>query len=184
MPLHAASKHAVVVVESPTKADKIQRFLGDEFTVLASYGHVRDLPPRNGSVDPDHDFALQWQLTPKAGPRLKDIEEALLSRRGMGSSGGMKLVLATDPDREGEAISWHVAEELQARVHAQSMHPCTCTCMPVHTCCTFTESYAQPVKRRPTWPKRSWVNSVCTCACSWYPNRACEGGRRHHQPHA
>jgi DNA topoisomerase-1 len=97
----------VVVVESPAKAKTINRYLGSDFKVLASYGHVRDLPAKDGSVRPDEDFAMSWALQPKAGTRLDAIAQAL--------KGADTLVLATDPDREGEAISWHVLEVLRAR---------------------------------------------------------------------
>ena len=97
----------VVVVESPAKAKTINKYLGSEYTVLASYGHVRDLPPKDGSVSPDNDFAMIWQVDSKAAKRIDDIAKAL--------RGSDKLYLATDPDREGEAISWHVCEALNER---------------------------------------------------------------------
>jgi DNA topoisomerase I len=94
----------VVVVESPAKAKTINKYLGPGFTVLASYGHVRDLPSKDGSVRPDEDFAMSWEVDAKAAKRLNDIAEA--------AKGAERLILATDPDREGEAISWHVLEVL------------------------------------------------------------------------
>ncbi len=97
----------VVVVESPAKAKTINKYLGPGYTVLASYGHVRDLPPKDGSVRPDDDFAMSWQVDAKADKRLKDIAAAV--------KGADHLFLATDPDREGEAISWHVEEVLRQR---------------------------------------------------------------------
>ena len=97
----------VVVVESPAKAKTINKYLGKDFTVLASYGHVRDLPPKDGSVDPEADFEMKWEVQSGADKRLKDIASALKTADG--------LVLATDPDREGEAISWHVEEEMRRR---------------------------------------------------------------------
>jgi DNA topoisomerase-1 len=97
----------VVVVESPAKAKTINRYLGPGFTVLASYGHVRDLPPKDGSVRPDDDFAMDWEIDGKSAKRLADIASAL--------KGADRLILATDPDREGEAISWHVLEDLKRR---------------------------------------------------------------------
>jgi len=97
----------VVVVESPAKAKTINKYLGSDYHVLASYGHVRDLPPKDGSVDPDADFAMLWQVEGKSEQRLKDIQNAI--------KGADTLILATDPDREGEAISWHLAEELGRR---------------------------------------------------------------------
>src|SRR3984957_19184239 len=97
----------VVVVESPAKAKTINKYLGSDYTVLASYGHVRDLPAKDGSVRPDEDFAMDWEVDGRAEKRLKDIVQAL--------KGADALYLATDPDREGEAISWHVREVLNAR---------------------------------------------------------------------
>jgi DNA topoisomerase-1 len=95
----------VVVVESPAKAKTINKYLGSEFNVLASYGHVRDLPAKDGSVRPDQGFAMTWELDRKAERHLKEIAKAL--------KGAEHLYLATDPDREGEAISWHVSEVLR-----------------------------------------------------------------------
>ena len=97
----------VVVVESPAKAKTINRYLGPGYTVLASYGHVRDLPAKDGSVRPDDDFAMSWEVDAKSSKRLSDIAAAL--------KGADRLILATDPDREGEAISWHVLEDLKRR---------------------------------------------------------------------
>ncbi len=97
----------VVVVESPAKAKTINRYLGPGYTVLASYGHVRDLPSKDGSVRPDDDFAMSWEVDSKSAKRLADIATAL--------KGADRLILATDPDREGEAISWHVLEDLNRR---------------------------------------------------------------------
>ncbi|NVD44144.1 type I DNA topoisomerase [Qipengyuania atrilutea] len=97
----------LVIVESPAKAKTIEKYLGKDFKVLASYGHVRDLPPKDGSVRPDEDFAMDWELYRDKQKRFKDIADA--------AKGADRLVLATDPDREGEAISWHVRELLQKR---------------------------------------------------------------------
>src|ERR1700751_2651902 len=97
----------VVVVESPAKARTINRYLGPGYTVLASYGHVRDLPSKDGSVRPDEDFAMSWEVDSKSAKRVADIAAAL--------KGADRLILATDPDREGEAISWHVLEDLTRR---------------------------------------------------------------------
>src|ERR1700712_3651050 len=97
----------VVVVESPAKAKTINKYLGAGYTVLASYGHVRDLPSKDGSVQPDEDFAMSWEVDGKAAKRLNDIADAM--------KGADKLILATDPDREGEAISWHVLEVLNKK---------------------------------------------------------------------
>src|SRR5271165_1254415 len=97
----------VVVVESPAKAKTINKYLGDDYKVIASYGHVRDLPAKDGSVQPDADFAMSWEVDGKSEKHMKAIVQAM---RGADS-----LFLATDPDREGEAISWHVQEVLKSR---------------------------------------------------------------------
>ena len=97
----------VVVVESPAKAKTINKYLGDGYVVLASYGHVRDLPSKNGSVRPDDDFAMTYETDSKAAKPLKAISDALKTAD--------RLYLATDPDREGEAISWHVLQALRER---------------------------------------------------------------------
>ena len=97
----------VVVVESPAKAKTINKYLGPDYKVLASYGHVRDLPSKDGSVKPDEDFAMIWEADPKSKKRISDIAEAM--------KGASRLILATDPDREGEAISWHVLDELNRK---------------------------------------------------------------------
>jgi DNA topoisomerase-1 len=97
----------LLVVESPAKAKTINKYLGSDYTVLASYGHVRDLPAKDGSVRPDEDFAMSWDVDAKAAKRLSDIAEA--------AKKSDRIILATDPDREGEAISWHVLEVLQKK---------------------------------------------------------------------
>jgi DNA topoisomerase-1 len=97
----------LVVVESPAKAKTINKYLGRGYEVLASYGHVRDLPPKNGSVDPDADFRMIWEVDAKAQKRLNDIARA--------AKDADRVILATDPDREGEAISWHVLEVLKQK---------------------------------------------------------------------
>ncbi|MAQ84341.1 MAG: DNA topoisomerase I [Maritimibacter sp.] len=97
----------VVVVESPAKAKTINKYLGNDFTVLASYGHVRDLPPKDGSVDPDHGFEMLWEVASDSKKHVKAIADALKDDQ--------TLILATDPDREGEAISWHLEETLRKR---------------------------------------------------------------------
>ncbi|MFN5779625.1 MAG: type I DNA topoisomerase [Novosphingobium sp.] len=97
----------LVIVESPAKAKTIEKYLGKDFTVLASYGHIRDLPPKDGSVRPDEDFAMDWELYGDKASRVKAITDAAKSAD--------RLILATDPDREGEAISWHVRELLAKR---------------------------------------------------------------------
>ncbi|HEX7657783.1 MAG TPA: type I DNA topoisomerase [Sphingomonas sp.] len=97
----------LVIVESPAKAKTIEKYLGSEYRVLASYGHVRDLPPKDGSVDPDHGFAMDWENYADKAKQLKAIADAAKTAD--------RLILATDPDREGEAISWHVQEVLAKR---------------------------------------------------------------------
>ncbi len=97
----------LVIVESPAKAKTINRYLGDDYKVLASYGHVCDLPSKDGSVAPDDDFAMKWQVSSGSEKHLKEIKSALKKAD--------KLILATDPDREGEAISWHVLEHLKEK---------------------------------------------------------------------
>lgn len=106
MPLKIMSKN-LVIVESPAKAKTIKKYLGKDFEVLASYGHVRDLVPKEGAVDPDHDFAMKYQIIDKNERHVEAIAKAAAKAEA--------LYLATDPDREGEAISWHLAEILRQR---------------------------------------------------------------------
>ena len=94
----------LVIVESPAKAKTINKYLGDNYTVLASYGHIRDLPSKNGSVDPDQNFKMEWEVDSFSKKYLKEITDA--------AKDSSKIILATDPDREGEAIAWHVKEYL------------------------------------------------------------------------
>ena len=95
----------IVVVESPAKAKTINKYLGDSYKVVASFGHVRDLPPKDGSVRPDEDFAMDWEADDRGTKQIGEIAKAL--------KGAKTLYLATDPDREGEAISWHVRAMLE-----------------------------------------------------------------------
>jgi len=97
----------LVLVESPAKAKTINKYLGKGYEVLASFGHVRDLPAKSGSVEPDADFRMVWEVDPKAQKRLNEIARAVKEAD--------KLILATDPDREGEAISWHVLQVLKEK---------------------------------------------------------------------
>lgn len=97
----------IVIVESPAKAKTINKYLGSDFTVLASYGHIRDLPPKDGSVRPDEDFAMEWELGDRADKPVGEITKAV--------KGAEAVYLASDPDREGEAIAWHVLEVLKAK---------------------------------------------------------------------
>ncbi len=105
----------VVVVESPAKAKTINKYLGDDYTVLASYGHVRDLPPKDGSVDPEHEFDMKWEIASDSKKHVKAIADALADDN--------ELILATDPDREGEAISWHLQEALTKRKSIKKTTP-------------------------------------------------------------
>ncbi len=98
----------VVVVESPAKAKTINKYLGSNYVVLASYGHVRDLPPKDGSVNPDDNFAMTWEIAADSRKHVKAIADALKTDD--------ELILATDPDREGEAISWHLQEALASSI--------------------------------------------------------------------
>ena len=97
----------LVIVESPAKAKTINKYLGNNYTVLASYGHIRDLPSKNGSVDPDQDFKMEWEIDSFSKKYLKEITDAAKDSK--------KIILATDPDREGEAIAWHVKEYLSEK---------------------------------------------------------------------
>ena len=97
----------LVIVESPAKAKTINKYLGDNYTVLASYGHIRDLPSKNGSVDPDQNFKMEWEVDSFSKKYLKEITDA--------AKDSTKIILATDPDREGEAIAWHVKEYLNEK---------------------------------------------------------------------
>lgn len=115
---------SVVIVESPAKAKTINKYLGSDYEVVASYGHVRDLPAKAGSVLPEEDFAMLWTIDVKSEKRMKDIAEAV--------RGASHLYLATDPDREGEAIAWHIREVLRERgalenveVHRVAFHEIT-----------------------------------------------------------
>src|ERR1700761_7309957 len=97
----------VLIVESPGKVKAINKYLGSNYKVLASFGHIRDLPSKDGSVKPDDDFSMVWDIDARAQPKVKDIAAAV--------KGADKLILATDPDREGEAISWHILEVLRGK---------------------------------------------------------------------
>lgn len=97
----------LVIVESPAKAKTINKYLGKDYKVMASFGHIRDLPAKNGSVRPDEDFKMDWEMQPRGEKTMRDIVKALASAD--------ELYLASDPDREGEAIAWHVVQELHRR---------------------------------------------------------------------
>ena len=97
----------LVIVESPAKAKTINKYLGNNYTVLASYGHIRDLPSKNGAVDPNNNFKMIWEVDSFSKKYLKEITIA--------AKDSNKIILATDPDREGEAIAWHVKEFLNEK---------------------------------------------------------------------
>jgi len=97
----------LVIVESPAKAKTINKYLGSDYEVLASYGHIRDLPSKDGSVKPDEDFAMEWEVDARGAKRMTEIAEA--------AKRADRVILATDPDREGEAISWHLLEVLNKK---------------------------------------------------------------------
>ena len=97
----------LVIVESPAKAKTINKYLGKDYLVLASYGHIRDLPSKNGSVDPENKFQMEWEIDSFSKKYLKEITNA--------AEDSDKIILATDPDREGEAIAWLVKEVLEKK---------------------------------------------------------------------
>jgi DNA topoisomerase-1 len=127
----------LVLVESPAKAKTINKYLGKGYEVLASFGHVRDLPAKSGSVDPDADFHMLWEVDPKAQKRLNDIARAVKDAD--------KLILATDPDREGEAISWHVLQVLKEK-KALTSQPIERVVFNAITKQAVTEAMAHPRK--------------------------------------
>jgi DNA topoisomerase I len=104
----------LVIVESPAKAKTINKYLGDDYIVLASYGHIRDLPSKNGSVDPENNFKMEWEVDSFSKKYLKEITDA--------AKESSKIILATDPDREGEAIAWHVKEYLNEKKLIKDKH--------------------------------------------------------------
>ena len=106
--------HSVVIVESPSKAKTINKYLGADFKVVASYGHIRDLPSKNGSVNPNDNFAMIWEVDEQGKKRIKDIVTV--------AKGAKNLFLATDPDREGEAISWHIQQVLEEMKATKGMN--------------------------------------------------------------
>ncbi len=126
----------VVVVESPAKAKTINKYLGPAYTVLASYGHVRDLPPKDGSVDPDNGFDMKWEVGADSKKHVKAIADALKNDPA--------LILATDPDREGEAISWHLEEALRKRKAINKDTPVSRVVFNAITKAAVTEAMANP----------------------------------------
>lgn len=126
----------VVVVESPAKAKTINSYLGNDYTVLASYGHVRDLPPKDGSVDPEAEFEMQWEIASDSRKHVKAIADALKDDNA--------LILATDPDREGEAISWHLQEALTKRKSIKKDTPVSRVVFNAITKSAVTEAMKNP----------------------------------------
>ncbi len=126
----------VVVVESPAKAKTINKYLGDGYTVLASYGHVRDLPAKDGSVEPDNDFEMKWEVAADSRKHIKAIADALALDN--------ELILATDPDREGEAISWHLEETLRKRKAIRKDTPVSRVVFNAITKAAVTEAMKNP----------------------------------------
>jgi DNA topoisomerase-1 len=126
----------VVVVESPAKAKTINKYLGKDYLVLASYGHVRDLPAKDGSVDPDDGFAMTWEVGADSRKHVKAIADALKDDNA--------LILATDPDREGEAISWHLEEALRKRKAIKKDTPVSRVVFNAITKSAVTEAMAHP----------------------------------------
>ncbi|MGC3936342.1 type I DNA topoisomerase [Roseobacter sp. EG26] len=126
----------VVVVESPAKAKTINTYLGSDYTVLASYGHVRDLPPKDGSVDPEQEFEMLWEVASDSKKHVKAIADALKDDNA--------LILATDPDREGEAISWHLQEALTKRKSIKKDTPVSRVVFNAITKSAVTEAMRNP----------------------------------------
>jgi len=126
----------VVVVESPAKAKTINKYLGDNYVVLASYGHVRDLPPKDGSVDTENDFEMKWEVATQSQKHVRAIAEALKEDNS--------LILATDPDREGEAISWHLEEALRKRKAIKKSTPVERVVFNAITKAAVTEAMENP----------------------------------------
>ncbi len=126
----------VVVVESPAKAKTINKYLGSDYTVLASYGHVRDLPPKDGSVDPENGFDMKWEVASDSKKHIKAIADALKDNPA--------LILATDPDREGEAISWHLEEALRNRKALKADTPVSRVVFNAITKSAVTEAMQNP----------------------------------------
>jgi DNA topoisomerase-1 len=126
----------VVVVESPAKAKTINKYLGSDYTVLASYGHVRDLPPKDGSVDTENEFEMRWEIGADSRKHVKAIADALKEDNA--------LILATDPDREGEAISWHLEEALRKRKALKKDTPVSRVVFNAITKAAVTEAMQNP----------------------------------------
>ena len=136
----------LLIVESPAKAKTINKYLGKDFTVLASYGHVRDLVPKEGAVDPERGFAMRYDLIEKNQKHVEAIAKAAKSADA--------LFLATDPDREGEAISWHIAEILRERglLEGKKLHRVV-----------FSEITPKAIQDAVAHPRK--ISKACSC-CS------------------
>ena len=151
----------VVVVESPAKAKTINKYLGSDYTVLASYGHVRDLPAKDGSVDTDNGFDMTWEVGVDSRKHVKAIADALAKDNA--------LILATDPDREGEAISWHLEETLRQRKAIKKDTPVSRVVFNAIT-------KSMPRWSRLIWPAARWTiwwGSTCRPYCgASCPDRA------------
>jgi len=104
----------IVIVESPAKAKTIEKYLGPDYKVMASIGHIRDLLPKNGSVNTDEQYKMIWEISPQGKKVIKEISDTIQN--------GDNLFLATDPDREGEAISWHVEEVLKEKKKLENVN--------------------------------------------------------------
>lgn len=143
----------LVIVESPAKAKTINKYLGSDYKVLASFGHIRDLPSKDGSVNPDEDFAMTWELSPGGKKRLNDIIAAVKDAD--------TIVLASDPDREGEAIAWHILEELTARKRSKTKKSSASFFMklpnPPSPKPSKIRGRLTTIWFRPTWPAALWT---------------------------
>ena len=163
----------LLIVESPAKAKTINKYLGKDFTVLASYGHVRDLVPKEGAVDPDNGFAMRYDLIDKNEKHVDAIAKA--------AKGADALFLATDPDREGEAISWHIAEILQGTRPAQGQDPAARGVHRDHAARDQGSDDAAARRSPATWSTRSrraarsttWSASTCRRCCGARCSAAC-----------
>jgi len=154
----------VVIVESPAKAKTINKYLGDDYTVIASFGHVRDLPARDGSVRPDDDFAMEWELGERSKRHIDEIAKAVKTAD--------RIYLATDPDREGEAIAWHLSELLREKrlsdnrdVQRVTFNEITKSA--VQTAMANPRAVSQELVD-PIWPAARWIiwwDSPCRRCC-------------------
>ena len=140
----------VVIVESVAKAKAINKYLGSSYKVIASYGHVRDLPSKDGSVEPDKDFEMHWDVDGRSAKVMKEIAAAVKTAD--------KLILATDPDREGEAISWHILRILEEKKALKKGVPVERVTFNAVTKQSVLDAFKAPARRsmrrwsRPIWP--------------------------------